>query len=214
MSEKMLNTYDEAKQLFASGTLTYNPMSDQNLFSNARFKIKVNGRLDHFTQSTLYENYNRIAENLKVYPTVSIYPRSYELPGGMGGFYHPDRNHIELLDHYYLISILSHEMRHAHQYIYYPDLYYATSYTSASEYIDCFVERDARAYSMDYCQTDKFWEEIDSLKEEEDKYERILTNTISASEAGMNEAYFKENPSVGMSVQEIITRWNTLREIM
>lgn len=96
----------------------FNNLKGLNNIGNGQLKIQIIGQLDAFTIKTLYKNYDIIAINLKVYPTVKIYPRGYALDGGFGGFYHADRNHIDIVDHYYLISILSHEMRHAYRYIF------------------------------------------------------------------------------------------------
>ncbi|CKE81126.1 hypothetical protein [Bacillus paranthracis] len=157
-------------------------------------KIQIVGQLDAFTIKTLYKNYDIIARNLKVYPTVKIYPRGYALDGGIGGFYHADRNHVYIVDHYYLISILSHEMRYAYQYIYFQDLYFNTTYSSAREYLNCEVERDAREYSIEFCLARGYREEAENCKVSEEQYELVIQNKLSPSEMGLSDGYFKRNP--------------------
>ncbi|HFR4187464.1 hypothetical protein CQZ91_25590 [Bacillus cereus] len=157
-------------------------------------KIQIVGQLDAFTIKTLYKNYDIIARNLKVYPTVKIYPRGYALDGGIGGFYHADRNHVYIVDHYYLISILSHEMRYAYQYIYFQDLYFNTTYSSAREYLNCEVERDAREYSIEFCLARGYREEAEHCKVSEEQYELVIQNKLSPSEMGLSDGYFKRNP--------------------
>ncbi|MGK4150030.1 hypothetical protein AB0Y17_22335 [Bacillus paranthracis] len=157
-------------------------------------KIQIVGQLDAFTIKTLYKNYDIIARNLKVYPTVKIYPRGYALDGGIGGFYHADRNHVYIVDHYYLISILSHEMRYAYRYIYFQDLYFNTTYSSAREYLNCEVERDAREYSIEFCLARGYREEAEHCKVSEEQYELVIQNKLSPSEMGLSDGYFKRNP--------------------
>ncbi|WP_216830577.1 hypothetical protein [Alkalihalobacterium elongatum] len=118
----------------------------------------------------------------------------------MGGFYYADRNHIDMIDHYYLISILSHEMRHAFQYIYYPDLYYATEYGTAREYLDCYIERDARGYSLDYCVAREYWEEADFIREDEEQLELVIQKRLSAKSRGISERFFRLNPAEATTV--------------
>ncbi|KZD30934.1 hypothetical protein OCB16_03370 [Bacillus cereus] len=173
----------------------FNNLKGLNDLGDGQSKIQIIGRLDFFTKKTLYENYDVIAKNLKVYPTIKLYPRGYELEGGFGGFYNSDTNHIDMVDHYYLVSILSHEMRHAFQFIYFPDLYFNTEYSSAREYLDCSVERDARGYSLDYCLAREYWEEAEYCKKSEEQNELVIQDKLSPSEIGLNNDYFRENPS-------------------
>lgn len=70
-------------------------MNGLNNVGSGQSKIQIIGQIDHFTKKTLHENYDVIAHNLKVYPTIKIYPRGYELEGGFGGFYHASSNHID-----------------------------------------------------------------------------------------------------------------------
>ncbi|PEK61470.1 hypothetical protein [Bacillus wiedmannii] len=172
----------------------FNNLNGLNNTGNGQLKIQIVGQLDAFTIKTLYKNYDIIARNLKVYPTVKIYPRGYALDGGFGGFYHADRNHVDIVDHYYLISILSHEMRHAYQYIYFPDLYFNTTYSSAREYLNCEVERDAREYSIDFCLAKGYREEAEHCKVSEEQYELVIQNKLSPSVMGLSDGYFKRNP--------------------
>ncbi|WP_419393297.1 hypothetical protein [Cytobacillus praedii] len=150
--------------------------------------------------NTLYENYDVIAHNLKVYPTIKIYPRGYELEGGFRGVYHASSNHIDIIDHFYLISIISHEMRHAYQYIYFPDLFFNTDYSTACEYLDCSIERDARAYSIDYCLARQYWEEVEYLREDERQIELVAQNKLSPIVRGLDDRYFRQNPSIASIV--------------
>jgi hypothetical protein len=115
---KVTSLFIDAQQAKNNKLFRYNSLSGLNNKGSGQSKIKIVGQLDYFTKRTLFENYDIIAQNLKVFPTITIYPREYELKGGFGGFYHPDKNHIEVNDHFYLISKLAHEMRHAFQYIY------------------------------------------------------------------------------------------------
>jgi len=78
-----------------------------------------------------------------VYPTVTIYERGAEFESGMSGFYYSENHHIDMVNHYYGISILADEMRHAFQYLYFPDVYFATAYRTVREYLDCKIEWDA-----------------------------------------------------------------------
>lgn len=137
---------------------------------------------------------------MKVYPTIKIYPRGYQLQGGFGGFYYHDSNHIEIVDHFYLISSLAHEMRHAFQYIYFPDLFFNTEYSSAREYLDCSIERDARGYALDYCIARKYWEEAEYCRKLEEQIELIINNKLSPSVIGLSDDYFRRNPSKAIIV--------------
>ncbi|MFJ5624824.1 hypothetical protein ACIQD3_19335 [Peribacillus loiseleuriae] len=184
----------------SNGNFRYNNFNGLNDIGSGQSKIQIIGQLDYFTKKTLYENYDIIANNLKVYPTINIYPRGYELEGGFGGFYHSSNNHIDMIDHYYLISILSHEMRHAFQYVYFPDLYFNTEYGSAREYLNCSIERDARGYSLDYCLEMEYWEEAEYCKKEEERNELIIQNKLPPSEVGLNDDYFRRNPSIASVV--------------
>lgn len=196
----MANRFYEAQKMYNNRDFTFNSLSGLNEAASPQSKINIKGNLDDFTISTLYRNYEHIAHNLKVYPTITIYPRGYKLKGGMGGFYNPDNNHIDMVDHYYLIRILSHEMRHAFQYIYFPDLFFATEYRNAREYLNCDIERDARGYSLDYCTAREYWEEAAFIRDEEEEYELVIQNKLSPKDIGLNELYFKLNPAVASSV--------------
>ncbi|MGG5795901.1 hypothetical protein [Bacillus nitratireducens] len=189
----MSNRFIELQKYNAS--FKFNNLNGLNNAGNGHLKIQIVGQLDSFTIKTLYKNYDIIARNLKVYPTVKIYPRGYALEGGFGGFYHANKNHVDIVDHYYLISILSHEMRHAYQYIYFPDLYFNTNYSSAREYLNCEVEKDAREYSIDYCLARGYREEVEHCKVSEEQYELVIQNKLSPGEMGLSDGYFKRNPA-------------------
>ncbi|MGE6895631.1 hypothetical protein [Priestia flexa] len=198
----MANRYYETQKMYNNGQFVFNSLNGYNEAGSAQSKITIKGHLDDFSIETLYSNYDQIAHNLKVYPTITIYPRGYELKGDMGGFYHPQYNHIEMVDHWYLITILSHEMRHAFQFIYFPDLYYATEYRSVRGYLNSEIERDARGYSLDYCIAKgyKYAEEAAYNREHEEKIELVLQNRLSPSVLELSETYFSSNPVVAYSV--------------
>ena len=125
-------------------------------------------------------------------------------------------NHIDIIDHYYLISMISHEMRHAYQYIYFPDLFFNTEYSSACEYLDCSIERDARAYSIDYCLAKQYWEEVEHLREDERQIELVIQNKLLPIERGLDDSYIRQNPAVASIVprsyhfdQNVSTELNT-----
>lgn len=196
----MSNLFVDAQQAKNNKSFRYNSLNGLNNKGIGESKIQIIGELDHFTKKTLFENYNVIAKNLKVYPTIKIYPRGYELNGGFGGFYYSDRNHIDLIDHFYLISILSHEMRHAFQYIYFPDLFFSDTYNSTRGYLDCGTERDARQYSIDYCFVMEYWEEVEYLKRDEEKIQLVIQNKLSPGVVRLNDDYFRRNPSKASTV--------------
>lgn len=181
---------------FSIPPFRFDYMDGANQPRSSQANIKIQGHLDEFTKSTLYQNYDRIAKNLGVYPTITIYPRGHELKGGMGGFYYADDNAIDMVDHYYLISILAHEMRHAFQYIYYPDLFFQTSYRTAREYLNSDVERDANAYAKDYCEIFEYWEEWEYLQQAQQEVELIIKKKMPSEVLGLDDAYFRENPSI------------------
>lgn len=191
----MSNLFVDAQQAKNNKSFRYNNLNGLNNKGIGQSKIKIVGQLDNFTKKTLYENYDFIAYNLKVFPTITIYPRGRAFEGGFAGFYYSDRNHIEIVDHFYLISILAHEMRHAFQYIYIPDIYFNTTISSAREYLDCHIERDAREYAIDYCTVRKYWEEAEYLKKDEQEIEMVIRNQLSPSVKGLNDDYFRRNPS-------------------
>lgn len=203
----MANKFYEARDLSNSKDFRFNSLNGLNKVGIPQSKITIRGKLDGFTKSTLYKNYDLIAHNLKVYPTITIYPRGYKLAGGMAGFYHPESNHIDMVDDYYLVTILSHEMRHAFQYIYFPDLYFATSYKSAREYLDCKIERDARRYSLDYCTARKYFEEAAYIRAQEEEYELVIRKKLSPDSVGLNNNYFRLNPATTSSVSRAY-HWN------
>lgn len=197
---KLTNRFYEAQEMYNNSYFVFNNLNGLNEAGSPQSKITINGHLDDFTISTLYRNYEQVAHNLKVYPTITIYPRGTELNGGMGGFYNADNNHIDMVDHYYLIRILSHEMRHAFQYIYFPDLFFATEYRTVREYLNCDIERDARGYSLDYCIAREYWEEAEFIRGEEAEFELVIQNKLSPISIGLNESYFRLNPAVASSV--------------
>jgi len=197
---KLSNRFYEAQDMFNNNDFTFSSLNGLNEVASAQYKITIEGNIDDFTKSTLFRNYDRIAENLKVYPTITIYPRGHKLNGGMGGFYNPTSNHIDMLDNYYLISILAHEMRHAFQYIYFPDLFFATEYRSAREYLNSYVERDARGYELDYCTAREYWEEAAYIREQEEQKELVIQGKLSPKALGISEVYFRLNPAQASSV--------------
>lgn len=70
-----------------------------------------------------------------------------------------EENVIDMVVHYYSISFLAHEVRHPYQYIYYPELFFKTSYRNTREYLNSDIKRDADAYAKDYCKIYEYWEE-------------------------------------------------------
>ncbi|MFP7492951.1 hypothetical protein SFC66_04105 [Terribacillus saccharophilus] len=196
----MSNLFFNAQQAANNKSFRYNKMDGLNKKGNARSKIHVVGQIDNFTLRTLYENYDVIAQNLKVYPTIKIHPRGSTLEGNFSGLYHASDNHIDIIDNYYIISIVAHEMRHAYQYIYFPDLYFNSAYNSAQGYLDCDVERDAREYARDYCTARGYREELEHLIEDEKQIESIINNKVSPAERGLSNEYFRANPTVAYTV--------------
>jgi len=178
----------------------FNDLDGLNGVGSAQSKITIKGNLDSLTINMLYRNYEHIARNLEVYPTVTIYPNGHKLNGGLGGFYYSNKNHIEMVGNDYLITVLAHEMRHAFQYIYFPDRFFATQYTSAREYLNCDIERDARGYSLDFCIAREYWEEANFISEEEEQIELVIQKKLSPKILGINERYFRSNPAVATSV--------------
>lgn len=190
----MSNLFVEAQESHYYSEFQHNLLQGLNRRGRTSSKINVVGNIDTFTLKTIHSNYECIAENLKVYPTVTIYPRNYKLEGGFGGFYYADKNHIKIVDHFYIISMLAHEMRHAYQYIYFPDMYFNTSYQSVSGYLNCNVERDARAYAQDYCTIKEYWEEAKYCAQTERDFELVIQYKKLATEVGSDEQYFKHKP--------------------
>lgn len=177
----------------------FNKFEGLNKKRNAKSQIKFVGEFDEFTISTVYENYEVISKNLQVYPSITIYDRSRQLDGGFSGFYHSSNHHIEMVDHYFIISILTHEMRHAFQYIYFPSLYYESEYSTARQYLDCKVERDAREYAIAYCEANGLHEEKQALVNEERQIELVIKKKLSPSAVGLDDQYFRENPQIAHS---------------
>lgn len=177
-----------------NGYLKHNDMNGINRPGNAKEKIRFLGPVDPFTKETLYENYEIIAENLKVYPTVVVYPRGTKLSGGHWGFYIESSHEVEIVDIDYLISMLAHEMRHAYQYIYFPDLFFGEQITSAEEYIQAKTELDARQYGRDYCIYRKYFDEYEILEYTESQFKLFLAGKITAKDIGVDECYYQKNP--------------------
>lgn len=177
-----------------NGYLKHNDMNGINRPGHAKEKIRFLRPVDPFTKETLYENYDIIAENLKVYPTVIVYPRGTKLSGGHWGFYIESSHEIEIVDTDCLISMLAHEMRHAYQYIYFPDLFFGEQITSAEEYIQARTELDARQYGRDYCIYRKYFDEYEILEYNESQFKLFLAGKITAEDIGVDEYYYQKNP--------------------
>lgn len=195
-----MSTLYETENAFKQKYFKYNKLKGLNKKTTAQSNITVEGEIDDFTLSTLYQNYDIIASNLRVYPTVTIYPRESYMEGGFTGYYYSENNHINLIDDYYLISMLAHEMRHAFQYIYIPDFYYDSGFDTVSGYLDSAIERDARVYSYDYCITREYWEEANFISKSEEEIERIVQGKLPTSFIGLSDSYFKENPTTAYDV--------------
>lgn len=177
-----------------NGYLKHNDMNGINRPGYAKEKFRFLGPVDPFTEKTLYENYEIIAENLKVYPKVVVYPRGTKLPGGHRGFYSSSLHEIQIIDAYYLISTLAHEMRHAYQYIYLPDLFFADRITSAKEYYQARIELDARQYERQYCIYREYFDEYESCEYSESQIKLFLTGKITAQDIGVDDHYYLQNP--------------------
>ncbi|MEO2223023.1 hypothetical protein [Priestia megaterium] len=190
----MSNRFLDAESSYYNTQFIHNDLNGLNIESNSEMKIKVIGHVDTFTLKTIHENYEIISKNLKVYPTINVYSRDYKFEGGFGGFYYYDKNHINIADHYYIVSMLAHEMRHAYQYIYFPNLFFNTSYSSVREYLACDIERDARGYALDYCTIREYWEEVRECQKIEQDYELVIQNKMTASTVGLDEGYFIKKP--------------------
>lgn len=182
------------------GHLRHNDMNGINRDGYASEKIRFLGPVDSFTEETLYENYDIIAENLKVYPTILVYPRGTKLPGGHGGFYYSTSNEIQIVDTEFLISALAHEMRHAYQYIYLPDLFFGDQITNAKEYFRARIELDARQYERDYCIYREYYEEYQSSEYKESQIKLFLAGKISAHDIDVDDLYYKQNPQYPKTV--------------
>lgn len=170
-------------------------LQGMNKVAAAEEKIRFEGRsFDHFTIETLLHTYNTIAEHLKVYPTVTVYERGSVLAGGMSGFYYSNNHHIDIIDQYYAVSLLAHEMRHAFQHLYFPDLYFATNYRTAKDYLNSLVERDARKYALEFCLSRGYDEEVAHLREEEAQMNLVIQGKAAPSYIGLDERYFRKNP--------------------
>lgn len=191
-------TYKNKKQF------DYNALNGLNNAGRAQEKIIFSGHVDPFTRKTLYENYDLIASELKVYPTVNILPRHATLPGNMGGFYFSDSHSIEIIDTYYLVSILAHEMRHAFQYVYMTKQFFESSYTDVYGYLDCWIERDARQYAIDYCNKQKYFEEVESLQEYEQQISLCLRKSLSPAALNLDESYFRQNIRQRIDIDDYI----------
>lgn len=183
------------------GYFSYNELNSLNAKNDAQHNINFLGEVDHFTKSTLYENYNELAKYLKVYPTIDVLPRNSMISGGFGGLYHSERNHIEIVNTYYLISVLAHEMRHAFQYIYIPDFFFNTEYYSVQSYLNARIEKDARQFSIDYCHYKGYFEEKSAMENYENKVQLCIQGKLSFGEIGITDAdYFSRNPFHGQQV--------------
>ncbi|MEH7306881.1 hypothetical protein [Neobacillus drentensis] len=97
----MSNRFYDSQMEKNSKSFRFNNLNGLNIKGSGRSKIEIMGQLDHFTMKTLYENYDIIPQNLKVYPTIKVYPRGYQYEGGFEGFYHSETNHIDIIDHNY-----------------------------------------------------------------------------------------------------------------
>jgi|GEM_PF-4129484 len=183
-----------------NGYLKHNDMNGINRPGYAKERIRFLGPVDPFTKETLYENYEIIAENLKVYPTVVVYPRGTKLPGGHSGFYSSSLHEIQIVDAYYLISTLAHEMRHAYQYIYLPDLFFGDRITNAKEYYRARIEIDARQYERHYCIYREYFDEYESCEYSESQIKLFLTGKITAQDIGVDDDYYRQNPQYPKAV--------------
>ncbi|WP_342550540.1 hypothetical protein MKX57_19630 [Lysinibacillus sp. FSL M8-0216] len=183
-----------------NGFLKQNDMNGINSPGYAKEKIRFLGPVDPFTKETLYENYEIIAENLKVYPTVVVYQRGTKLPGGHSGFYSSSLHEIQIVDAYYLISTLAHEMRHAYQYIYLPDLFFGDRITNAKEYYQAEIEIDARQYERHYCIYREYFDEYKSCEYNESQIKLFLTGKITAQDIGVDDNYYRQNPQYPKAV--------------
>jgi hypothetical protein len=196
----MANLVHDSETAFNIGNIHYHDLMGLNSKGSARSKIRIQGTLDPFTTETLYKNYDLIASNLKVYPTIVIYGRDRHFEGGFTGFYNTENNHIQLIDNYYLISNLAHEMRHAYQYIYFPDLFYADEFNTTIGYLNANTERDARTYSFDYCATMNYTEEARYVSDNEEIIDLVIRGLKPPSVMNLDDAYFRSNPHISYTV--------------
>lgn len=196
----MANKYYETENMFKDGSIFHFGLAGLNNKYSLSEKVTFLDRSNTESHHMILRNYESISRNLEVYPTVTVYPKGHVFKGGMGGFYHSDKNHIDLVDHEFVISILAHEMRHAFQYIYFPDVYYASEYKTVRGYLDCDIERDARKYSLDYCTVKQFWSNTAQLEYEESQYELVIKKKAKPKIVGLSNSYFNKNRSIGYSV--------------
>ncbi len=150
--------------------------------------------LDPFTIETLIENYELISKDLDVIPKVIVHKRGTHLPGGVGGHFDSTTNTVELVDNYYLISGLAHEMRHAYQFKYRSEIFFNTHITTAKEYIQSPIEKDARNYARNYCEQRRYFEELDILNYQEKQFELFVKGALTATAVGLDDDYFRKNP--------------------
>lgn len=163
-----------------------------NKKKKAKSCIQFAGSFDPFTIKTIYEHYEIIARNLKVYPTVTVYAEHYELDGGFSGLYNSNRHHIDMKAEYYVVSTLAHEMRHAFQFVYFPGLYDQESPSNAREYLASKVEQDAREYAWDFCYANQLMEEYNALIEHERTIQSVIQGRMKASSIGLSDSYFRK----------------------
>lgn len=169
---------------------TTKPSNSSGQTPNIIFRCEV----DHFTKETLYENYAILAKELNVRPKVIIHKRGTILSDDCIGFYNYKSGEIEIVDTYYLISVLAHEMRHVYQHIHKPQFFYNTRITNLYEYISSPIEVDARKFAIDYCKRRKYNEEMNYLINEENNYKLFLNGHLSAAAVGLGEDRYETNP--------------------
>lgn len=197
--ENLVKQAIEAKR---KNLFIHKELGGTNKVGSGSINIQFHGDISDFTKKTLIENYDIIANNLLVYPLVKVYPEGKKLPWNTQGRYYSDVHLIELECSWYTINTLAREMRHAYQYVYFPDMYFADQITNAKEYVSANTEKDARQYAIDYCdyRGKPYFEERDHLIVKERDYKLFLDGHLSAYYVGLDDESFKENPRYAQEV--------------
>lgn len=166
----------------------------------ASFVVTFKGIFTEKEKREVHEHYERLSENLKVYPSVTVQKEGFN--NGFGGFYDAEHHHITMHYDHYCASTLAHEMRHAFQHIYYRTEFYLTEFSTAEEYLAAFNERDARKYARDYCEAIGLQEEYRFWQEMERLYEKVIRGEMRPEEVNLDRTYFINHPVEAQIVED------------
>lgn len=166
----------------------------------ASFVVTFKGIFTEKEKREVHEHYERLSENLKVYPSVTVQKEDFN--NGFGGFYDAGNHHIMMQYDNHCASTLAHEMRHAFQHIYYRTEFYLTEFATAEEYLAAFNERDARKYARDYCEAIGLQEELRFWQEMERLYEKVIRGEMRPEEVNLDRTYFIEHPVEAQIVED------------